>query len=219
MTKKDDKLAIVKSLFLLAALFSTGLSLSACSIFPSEGRQPDYYLLLPIQPEKSAKSEKNAGFPGGSKTVLVGPVEIPAYLDRNEIVMRDDNNSLVISSFHLWAEPLDRAIERVLATNLNNLSNGKFTCYPFSMKLAVAYHKPDIRLTVNVFEFGKEGNTCRLSAQYLLTNTHNSKILYKKVALTSRAQGSTVSHAIRCQNRLLNEFSYILLKEIKDWPE
>ncbi len=219
MAKMNQKLTIAKSLFLLAALFFTGLSLSACSIFPSESRQPDYYLLLPIQSEKSAQLyNKKPAFPGGSKTILLGPVEIPAYLDRSEIVMRDGNNSLVISSFHRWAEPLDRAIERVLATNLTNLSNGRFTCYPFSMKMAVAGQKPDIGLTVNVLEFEKVGNTCRLNAEYFLTNTHNSKILHKKVALISRVQGSTVSHAVRCQNRLLNEFSYIILKEIKEWP-
>jgi len=219
MAKKDGKLPIVKSLFLLATLFLAGILQSACSIFPSESRQPDYYLLLPIQPEKSAKSEKTSGFCGGSKTILVGPVEIPAYLDRNEIVMRNGNNSLVISSFHRWAEPLDRGIERVLATNLINLSKGRFTCYPFSMKLALANQKSDYILTINLLAFEKDGDTCRLSAQYFLTDGHDYKVLGRKTVLTSRVQGETVSQAVRCQNRLLNEFSNVILEQIRNWPK
>src|SRR4029450_7470319 len=48
----------------------------------------------------------------------VGPVIIPRYLDRVQIVTRGANDDVEISMYHRWAEPLESGIAQVLAGDL-----------------------------------------------------------------------------------------------------
>ena len=64
--------------------------------------------------------------PGGSTTshsnltISVGPTLVPAYLDRVQMVSAGaSSNQLKVDEYEIWAEPLDRAISRVLADNLS----------------------------------------------------------------------------------------------------
>jgi uncharacterized lipoprotein YmbA len=63
--------------------------------------------------------------PGGSsapRTVVgVGPVTLPDYLDRPQIVTRASGNRVVLASFHSWVEPVDGMFTRVLVGNLSSL--------------------------------------------------------------------------------------------------
>ena len=51
-------------------------------------------------------------------SVSVGPVSVPAAVDRPQIVVRLEPNRVAIDEFHRWASPLQDAIARVVAENL-----------------------------------------------------------------------------------------------------
>jgi len=51
-------------------------------------------------------------------SVAVGPVSVPAAVDRPQIVVRLAPNRVAIDEFHRWAAPLPDAISRVVAENL-----------------------------------------------------------------------------------------------------
>jgi len=51
-------------------------------------------------------------------SVSVGPVSVPAAVDRPQIVVRLAPNRVAIDEFHRWASPLQDAIARVVAGNL-----------------------------------------------------------------------------------------------------
>lgn len=51
-------------------------------------------------------------------SVAVGPVSVPAAVDRPQIVVRESANELTIDEFNRWASPLQDAITRVVAENL-----------------------------------------------------------------------------------------------------
>lgn len=70
------------------------------------------------------------GFPGEAGEIAasdqavivrIGPVEIPDYLDRPQIVTRTDVNELSLGDFDLWGGSLRTDIERVLVENLSLL--------------------------------------------------------------------------------------------------
>jgi hypothetical protein len=50
--------------------------------------------------------------------IAVFPVDLPAYLDRPQIVSRTGANTLRFAEYHKWAEPLGAALRNVLADNL-----------------------------------------------------------------------------------------------------
>ena len=55
---------------------------------------------------------------GAAYSVAVGPVSVPAAVDRPQIVVRLAPNQVAIDEFHRWASPLPDAISRVVAENL-----------------------------------------------------------------------------------------------------
>ena len=54
-------------------------------------------------------------------SIGVGPVTLPQYLDRPQIVVRLSPNRLELSEFDRWAEPLGNTVPRILAANLSAL--------------------------------------------------------------------------------------------------
>jgi uncharacterized protein len=63
--------------------------------------------------------------PGGLSTprtvVGVGPVILPDYLDRPQIVTRASGTRVMLADFDSWVEPIDGMFTRVLAQNLSVL--------------------------------------------------------------------------------------------------
>jgi uncharacterized protein len=63
--------------------------------------------------------------PGGPSTprtvVGVGPVTLPDYLDRPQIVTRASGNRMMLAAFDAWVEPMDGMFSRVLVENLSSL--------------------------------------------------------------------------------------------------
>ncbi len=56
--------------------------------------------------------------PGRGPIVGIGPIEFPHYLDRPQIITRDDSNRVTAAQAHVWAEPLKISAARVLAVSL-----------------------------------------------------------------------------------------------------
>jgi uncharacterized lipoprotein YmbA len=76
------------------------------------------------QSEPSRLYTLNA-FPGtsngagmGDLAVGVGPISLPQYLDRPQIVVRAGVNRLEVAEFDRWAEPLSEAVSRVIVENI-----------------------------------------------------------------------------------------------------
>src|SRR5262245_39853519 len=61
------------------------------------------------------------GSPAAAYAVEVGPVSIPAAVDRPQFVIQVSPNRIAIDEFDRWAGPLDENIARVVAGNLSIL--------------------------------------------------------------------------------------------------
>lgn len=59
--------------------------------------------------------------PGTLRVVGVGPVSLPTYLDRPQMVMRPSPDHIEVDEFDQWGEPLRDGITRVVAVNLARL--------------------------------------------------------------------------------------------------
>jgi len=131
-----------------------------------------FYLLSPGQFPDSAVKDINE-----SLTLGIGPVDLPEYLDRPQIVTMKDPNSLVISDFDRWAEPLKHNITRVLADDLSTLLvTDQIFFFPWRGSAPVDY-----QITVDVIRFEK-GNDGRvtLSARWSISNGYDNKMQLMK---------------------------------------
>lgn len=54
----------------------------------------------------------------GAPSLAVGPITLPAYLDRSEMVVRVEPNKVGLLPLDRWAEPLQENFSRVFVANL-----------------------------------------------------------------------------------------------------
>jgi uncharacterized lipoprotein YmbA len=56
--------------------------------------------------------------------LIVGPVQLPEYLNRRGLAIQIDSNQIQTANHHFWAEPLEEAIAKVLVRDISNLASG-----------------------------------------------------------------------------------------------
>ena len=86
--------------------------------------------------------------PPAPYAVLVGPVSIPASVDRPEFVVEVAPNRVELDEFNRWASPLNDGIARAVAGNLAMLLTS-----PDVAVAPLANFHPDFRVTINVQRF------------------------------------------------------------------
>lgn len=99
----------ISNLLIFAALF-----LASCSLTKPVSDPASRHLLDPSIPWRAANAAKPA--------LAVARPSLPSYLDRQQLVARDDGGGISVLDNHLWSEPLDSGISRVLAANLSRLT-------------------------------------------------------------------------------------------------
>lgn len=82
----------------------------------------------------------------------VGPVKIPQYLNRPQIVTQDENNMLTFAQFDRWGEPLDAALARLINEHLTAMLPGAtIETFPWNISIPVRY-----RLIIDVVRMESE---------------------------------------------------------------
>jgi len=146
------------------------------------GNKPTRLYVLTADAEKSG-----AASPQGVQ-IGVGPVTLPKYLDRPQVVTRSAGNSLAQADLDQWGGELADNIARVLATNLANLlRTDRVSLYPREDRVPVEY-----QVTVDVvrFEQDSDGSTV-LDAFWSLNNPSTGKVLTRRS--TYRQSGTAVA--------------------------
>jgi uncharacterized lipoprotein YmbA len=91
---------------------------------------------------------KQAGAPTADYGVMVGPVSVPASVDRPEFVVQVAPNRVEVDEFNRWAAPLGKSIARTVAGDLTLLlGTPQVAVAPF------ANFDPVYRVTIDVQRF------------------------------------------------------------------
>jgi len=153
------------------------MTLTACG-----GRTPPakFYTLQPVEQSSTGKTLPL------DVTLAVGPVAIPAALDRAEIVTRDAGNEVSFSEYHRWAGPLEEDIASVMAQNIaTQLETERVT--PFTRENI--FFQPTHRVVININRYDSQ-----LSHEFLIDATWSIKDLKSKKLLLVR--NSTIREAL-----------------------
>jgi len=125
----------------MAKVLNSGIGaiflLSLLSICGCASKSPNYYILNSLQSGAPSAEKVRAE---NDLTIGVGPVKIPAYLDRPEMATRSAADSLQFAEFDKWAEPLERNLTRVISENLAILlSTNRVGVFPWLNSAQVQY--------------------------------------------------------------------------------
>ena len=133
-------------------------------------------------------------------TIGVGPVAIPGYLDRPQVVTRDAGDGLEIWPYHRWAEPLDVGIAQALADDLGTRVPGdRIAVYPWRGVLA---RMIDYQVVVAVARFdGAPGRNVTLDARWRLLSRDGKEVAFKRTRVSEPVHGDTFAALVDAMNR------------------
>jgi hypothetical protein len=165
---------------------------------------PTFYLL------SSTADTQLAGVERGP-AVGVGPIQIPAYLERPQVVTSTRQHEVVLSERNQWAEPLTDSISRVMVIDLSTfLESTRVYIVPRVDRTTPL----DYRVQVDVGRFdGTLGAEAVLGARWTLIGANDRDVLLTKVSiLVERPVDASYSALIAAQNKTLE----LLSRDIAD---
>lgn len=187
----------------LGLLAGLVLVLGACTPF-APGPQPRtrFYMLSPLAPLGTA-AEAPARMP--ELAIGIGPVRIPEYLDRRNLIVRSRQNEYEIVELAQWAEPLADTLGRVLADNLSVLlGTQRIVQFPWRPAIPVG-----CQLAVQVVQFdGSLAEQVVLRAQWQLFAGEGKKLLdFGYSVIEEKIAEPTIEALVAAKSRAAERFS------------
>lgn len=150
------------------------------------------------------------------RTIGLGPIRFPDYLDRRGIVTRTGSNTLEIAEFHLWAGSLKDDFTRVLLENLYLLlGNDKIVLYPYGPAIL-----PNLRVLMNVIRFdGDLGDRVVLEVGWLILEGEGKKEGFSQMSrIIEPVGGSDYAALAAAESRALERLSREIAKALQALP-
>ena len=152
--------------------------------------------------------------PDGSPVIAMGPFRMPEYLNRSQMVTYGANSELLVDDLSRWAEPLDGAVHRILASNVDILlTSAVVVAYPAAALLDVDY-----RLVGRIARFNADqSGLVVLEMQWAAGDSDGNQLLaprrkrYDSQATDASSPGSIA----RAMSEALEKASRDIAKEIE----
>ena len=183
------------------ALLATGCAFSAARHDPTT-----FFTLAPVTPD----GDVAAG--SWDVAVGVGPVGLPGYLDRPQLVRRVGANELRLAPVARWAEPLREGIPRALQQDLAAMSGARYVAlYPWS-----SIARLDLAVAVDVLRFEPNAeNEVELAARWSVRETVRGHVLTTRESrvvepVEGKGNGAEVAALSRALGKLATEIAAAL---------
>ena len=132
----------------------------------------------------TATTDKPTSTSPEGAAIGVGPITLPKYLDRPQIVTRVAANSLDQANLDQWGGDLNDNITRVVATNLSNLlATDRVSLYPWKDGAPVDFQ---VTMDISRFEQDKDGNAV-LNVFWSIVNKDGTVLLMRRSSYTQPA--------------------------------
>ena len=138
-------------------------------------------------------------------SVAVGPVSIPATVDRPQIVMNAGANQVTMDEFNRWASPLQNNITRVVAENLVALLGTPRVTQSLGVD-------SDFRVAIEVQRFeSTPGDSAMLDAAWVVRRAKDGKLETGRTtvreAVPEKGYDALVAAHSRAMGRLSQEIA------------
>jgi len=182
----------------LILVFAIAVSTAACSV----SKSTNYYVLTAnsdtpaVQVSTVFEDQPSLG---------VGPVSVPEYLQRSQIVYSMMGNQLTVSSANQWSEPLNSAIVRVVTSNLSRLTPA-VSIRPFPWR---SDSKPEMVVRIALTELNRRAaEEAKLVADWVLVDTESKQVIHRaRFSQSARVSGFSYSKLVQAYSDLLAALS------------
>ncbi len=174
----------------IIALAAAALALAACST------PETYYNLSADGPVPGNAS----GFSLG-----VGPIVLPDYIDRGELVFQSEDHRFEVPYERRWAGSLRETATRVLGTNLaRRLGTGNLHLYPWEPGTPLRYQ---VRVEVRQFHAVSAGDAI-LECAWRVEDSQSGKTVVRQAGnFTEPVRGDGYEAVVGAESRLLSQLA------------
>jgi uncharacterized lipoprotein YmbA len=194
-------------ILLVAAL---ALLMTACSGLP--GSAPTRFYIMKV--DESLKPDVAAASLNPALNVGIGPVQIPGYADRAQIVTFDDGARINVSDFDHWAEPVGDAVKRILSANVSTLiGEAKVFPYPGDFRP----DKDSLQIALEIVDIAQlDDGDALLSVRWHVKRLYENEVVVRnaKVYRHKATAGDYNSYA-NALSALLGKLSVDLTQSLK----
>lgn len=173
-----------------------------------------FYLLHPLL-SSDIEMQGETGEQG--LKIVVGPVGLPEYLDRPQIVTRVSNSELQLAEFDQWAESLNPNIIRVIAENLSILlSTDLVFMYPWTKSSKIDYQ---VELLVTRFD-GTLDDSVVLDVLWAILKGDSREVLFtRKSTLKQPTGGQGYGALVSAKSQALANLSREIADAIRSFSK
>lgn len=175
--------------------------LAGCSSAPATR----FYMLNP--------SAEPAAGPSAGYSLSVGPVLIPAAVDRPQIVLQTGPNQVFIAEFDRWAAPLREAIPRVVVENLSLMLGAQdIAMFPQSGPADASY-----RITIDILRFESlPGKAAVVDARWTIRSTKDGRTGSGRAKITEAVRADGYPELVAAHSRALEQLSRRVAQTVRE---
>ena len=203
-------MTLTTSLLKTCAAGAIAISLAGCSYFAKQILAPQkdvskFYLLTPTA-DSAAQTAAAPSAPSttGEFTIGLGPIKLPPYLDRPEIVTRAAPNRLELSKEDRWGESIQNGFTRALERNLAAQTGAAIVVFPWYSTVHI-----DMQVQVDMYRFETDAQgMATLSAKWTILDSTGKNILYTVESnLTQPSKPGDNTEAAAALSRTIGDLS------------
>ena len=185
---------------LFIGLAAVALLASACATTSPPMR---FYLLSPIT--ETAPAGAAPGHALGDALVVVGPLQLPGYLDRPELVVRQPDGRFSLRELDRWGEPLDQLLTHTVTANLVRLTGSpRVAAFPLPGRASA-----DLRIIGRVLRFDADASGLAvLEVQWsVLDASGEPRVPVRIDAYRAQARSTDAAALVAALSDVLAQFS------------
>jgi len=197
-------LYLTKGLFKYTFLLCLTFLILSCA---KSSKPVEYYML-----DASLGIDNNQNLNGDEGPMIgLGPIRLPEYLDRFQMVVAVSENKYKLIDDHRWAEKLDQNISLALFKTLpGQLGTDKMIRYPWPQRPGV-----DFQVKIDILELNVDQNgQSQLVAQWSI-KSKDETILNKRSTYTAQASTTDIDKMVQAQSECLTKLGQEIATNLK----
>jgi hypothetical protein len=202
-------MSLTKLLLRTCAAGAIAIGLGGCSYMAKAILAPQkdiskFYLLTSTADTTAPATAQSAGS-NSDFTIGLGPIKLPPYLDRPEIVTRQAPNRLELSKEDRWGESIQNGFTSAMARDLTaQTGTGRVILFPWYNTVHI-----DLQVQIDVYRFETDGQgSANLSAKWTILDSTGKNILYTVESnLTQPSKPGDMTDAAAALSRTIGDLS------------
>ena len=193
------------------ALLLGPLICGACSPFAPIPDRSRFFTLTPVP---AALADAGAPQSGARIVYGLGPIILPAYLDRSQVATRVSQTEVAYSQWDRWAEPLATNVSSVLRQQLaSELGTDAIVGYPWVGGVGVDYQ---IEVRLLRFESDTAGASSLVARWTIRDVQRDRRLVTKETSLTRPGKPNDTSASTAALSGMLGELGHEIAGALRD---